>query len=172
MRFHEICVHCEFEWQWHVRDDGVSNRQPHDCLLKRLFRRKSKKTSKLRITGLCVGNSPVTGEFPAQRASNTENVSIWWCHHENHSFLWLTFHICYQDLVPVSLICFHCKSYRMEIKVMSTSYCSLPDSCAAVVCVTVHGEWMGKIEILQNVIFFRFLVKNHLWNKPLWWHRK
>ena len=27
------------------------------------------------------GNSPVTGEFPAQRASNAENVSIWWCHH-------------------------------------------------------------------------------------------
>ena len=30
---------------------------------------------------LCAGNSPVTGEFPAQRASNVENVSIWWCHH-------------------------------------------------------------------------------------------
>ena len=28
------------------------------------------------------GNSPVTGEFPSQRASNTENVSIWWRHHE------------------------------------------------------------------------------------------
>ena len=27
------------------------------------------------------GNSPVTGEFPAQRASNAENVSIWWRHH-------------------------------------------------------------------------------------------
>ena len=40
-----------------------------------------KKTSKLRVTGLCVGNSPVTGEFPAQRASNAENVSIWWRHH-------------------------------------------------------------------------------------------
>ena len=25
---------------------------------------------------------PVTGEFPAQRASNTENVSIWWRHHD------------------------------------------------------------------------------------------
>ena len=25
----------------------------------------------------------VTGEFPAQRASNTENVSIWWRHHVN-----------------------------------------------------------------------------------------
>ena len=37
--------------------------------------------SKLHITGLCEGNSPVTGEFPAQRASNAENVSIWWRHH-------------------------------------------------------------------------------------------
>ena len=40
-----------------------------------------KKTSKLRVTGLCAGNSPVTGEFPAQMASKAENVSIWWRHH-------------------------------------------------------------------------------------------
>ena len=40
------------------RQDGVSNHQPHGCLLNRLFRRRSKKTSKLRVTGLCVGNSP------------------------------------------------------------------------------------------------------------------
>ena len=33
------------------------------------------------VTGLCVGNSPVTGEFPAQMASNAENVSIWWRHY-------------------------------------------------------------------------------------------
>ena len=59
----------------------VSIYQPHDCLPNRLFRRKSKKTSKLRVTGLCTGNSPVTGEFPAQSASNAENVSIWWRHH-------------------------------------------------------------------------------------------
>ena len=51
------------------------------CLLNRLFRRKSKKTSKLRVTGLCAGNSPGTGEFPAQMASDAENVSIWWRHH-------------------------------------------------------------------------------------------
>ena len=44
-------------------------------------RRRSKKTSKLCVAGLCGGNSPVTGEFPAQRASNAENVSIWWRHH-------------------------------------------------------------------------------------------
>ena len=47
----------------------------------RLFGRRSKKTSKLRVTGLSAGNSPVTGEFPAQRASDAENVSIWWRHH-------------------------------------------------------------------------------------------
>ena len=44
-------------------------------------RRRSKKTSNLRVTVLCEGNSPVTGEFPAQRASNPENVSIWWRRH-------------------------------------------------------------------------------------------
>ena len=44
---------------WHHNDhDGVSNHQPHDCLFNRLFRRRSKKTSKLRVTGFCVGNSP------------------------------------------------------------------------------------------------------------------
>ena len=42
---------------------------------------RSKKTSKLRVTGLCEGNSPVAGEFPAQRVSNAGNVSIWWRHH-------------------------------------------------------------------------------------------
>ena len=45
--------------QWRHNDhDGVSNHQLHGCLLNRLFRRRSKKTSKLRVTGLCVGNSP------------------------------------------------------------------------------------------------------------------
>ena len=68
--------------QWrHNEHVGVSNHQPRDCLLNRLFRRRSKKTSKLRVTGFCEGNSPVTGEFPAQRASYAENVSIWWRHH-------------------------------------------------------------------------------------------
>ena len=69
--------------QWrHNGPDGVSNHRPHDFFLNRLFRRRSKKTSNIRVTGLCVGNSPVTGEFPAQMASNAENVSIGWRHHE------------------------------------------------------------------------------------------
>ena len=39
---------------------------------------RSKKTSKPRVTGLCEGNQPVT----SQGASNAENISIWWRHHE------------------------------------------------------------------------------------------
>ena len=60
---------------------GVSNRQSHDCVLNRLFGCRSKKTSKLRVTGLCVGNSPTSGEFPAQMGSYAVNISIWWRHH-------------------------------------------------------------------------------------------
>ena len=77
-------VRTEVTLQWlHNGSHGVSNHQPHHCLLNRLFRHKSKKTSKFRVTGLCAGNSPVTGEFSAQMASNAENVSIWWRHHAN-----------------------------------------------------------------------------------------
>ena len=68
--------------QWHHNEhDGVSNHQPHDGLLNRLFRRTSEKPSKFIVTGFCEGNSSVTGEFPSQRASKAENVLIWRRHH-------------------------------------------------------------------------------------------
>ena len=92
--------------QWrHNERDGFSNHQPHDCLLKRLFRRWSKETSKIRVTGLCVGSSPVTDEFPAQRASNAKK-----CFHLMTSPCWwpidLLWHSYIQDdFVRVSLIC-------------------------------------------------------------------
>ena len=76
------CFHmaiCSLQWR-HNEHDDVSNHQPYDCL-DRLFRRRWKETSKLRASALYVGNSPVTGEFPTQRASNAGNVSIWWHHH-------------------------------------------------------------------------------------------
>ena len=71
-----------FSLQWrHNECNGVSNHQHHDCLLNRLFGCRLKKTSKLRFTGLCAGNSAGTGEFLAQMASKAEDVSIWWRHH-------------------------------------------------------------------------------------------
>ena len=75
----------ELAWtalQWrHNEREGASNHHSRDGLLNCLFRCRSKKTSKLRVTGLCAENSPVTGEFSAQKPSNAENGSIWWRHH-------------------------------------------------------------------------------------------
>ena len=88
------CNACNSEMPWkplhwrHSERDGVSNHQRLHCLLNCWSRRGSKKTSKLPVTGLCIGNSPVTGEFPAQKANNAENASIWWRHHD---FLHMTF---------------------------------------------------------------------------------
>ena len=69
--------------QWrHNERDCVSNQWRLDCFLNRLFRGRSK----LRVTGVCEGNSPVTGEFPTQRARNVENISISWRHHVRTSY--------------------------------------------------------------------------------------
>ena len=72
-----FAAHSALQWR-NNGHDGVSVHEPQDCLLNRLFKRRSKETSKFCVAGLCEGNSPVTGEFPAQKASNAENVSIWW----------------------------------------------------------------------------------------------
>ena len=77
-----------FSLHWrHNEHDGVSNHQRVDDLLNRLFRRRSRKISQLRVAGLCERNSAVTCEFPSQRANNAENVPIWWRHHIESRFI-------------------------------------------------------------------------------------
>ena len=72
------------EWR-HNERDGVSNHRRLDCLFKRLFRSRSKKISKLRVTGLCEGNSLVAGEFPHKGQVTREmfpfHDAIMWWHH-------------------------------------------------------------------------------------------
>ena len=97
--------HHSLQWRHNGRD-GVSNHQPPHCLLNRLFRRRSKKTSKLRITGLCVGNSPLTGEFLAQRAINAENISIWWRHHVWFWLMWCNRFARSRIVTPNQVCCF------------------------------------------------------------------
>ena len=66
--------------QWrHNERDGISNHLRIDGLLN--FAGADGKTLNFRVTGLCEVNWPVTGEFHSKRASNAENVSIWWRHH-------------------------------------------------------------------------------------------
>ena len=75
--------------QWVSNQTTTNKIHDNDVIMKlnRLFRCRSKKTSKLHVTSLCVGNSSVTGEFPARRASNAENVSIWWRHYVECDFM-------------------------------------------------------------------------------------
>ena len=43
------------------------------------------------LLAICAGNSPATGEFPAQMANNAENVSIWWRHHGSAFFVFMVY---------------------------------------------------------------------------------
>ena len=92
----------------HNECDCVSNHRRLHCLLNRLFRHRSKKTSKLCVTGLCGGNPSVTGGFPSQLASNEESVSIWWRHHDNCSLRFIHTNV-------IEIISFSGKTYSMEI---------------------------------------------------------
>ena len=79
-----MCTFCDifFTSQWrHDERDDVWNHWRLHCFQLLLQAQIKENIKKLRITGLCAGNSQVTGEFPAQNASNVENGSIWWRHH-------------------------------------------------------------------------------------------
>ena len=78
---------CTLQWR-HNDHDGISNHQP-----RRLFTQPSIQTQiKENIKAPChwplCGEFTGTGEFPTQRVSYAENVSIWWRHHEESLFSW------------------------------------------------------------------------------------
>ena len=102
--------------QWrHNEHGGVSNHRRSDCLFNHLFRRRSRKTSKRRVTGLYAGNSRVTGEFPAQRASNAENISIW-CRHHGYGTLLLNVHLNRSNLCRFIMISSRFPNYWPPVK--------------------------------------------------------
>ena len=106
----------KMQLQWcHNERDGVSNHRRLYCLLKRLFRPRSKKTSKLRVTGLCEGYPPVTGGIAAQRVSNAENVSIWWRHHAKQ--------------MPFPSVTQVCPRVNLQGTAIFQSHGEMPDNC-------------------------------------------
>ena len=77
------------------------------------------------------------GEFPAQRASNAENVSIWWRHHEKMTIIFLVWVVAWQELCKYTVMdggtdkVIHCKvprtsythnSFRKKMKKNCTSF--------------------------------------------------
>ena len=126
--------------QWRHNDhDGVPNHQLHDCLSNHLVRRRSRKTSKLRVTGLCTGNSPVIGEFPAQMASNAEEVSIWWRHHT-----------CGASISVQQVKCLICSTeihHKISTSIRETPLLTLSNT------LLKHAAWVWKKAFLFNNYF-------------------
>ena len=100
------CLPSSLQWR-HNKRESVSNHRHLDCSLNCLFRRRSKKTSKPRVIGLCEGNSPLTGEFPTQRANNVENVSIWWRLHDILNISFYTMNHCRAPKISYETL-YHC----------------------------------------------------------------
>ena len=137
----------------HNEWDGVSNHQPHHCLLNRLSGRRSKKTSKPRLTGLCAGNSPGTGEFPAQMASNAENVSIWCGHHVS---IWTWKYVCQISHIPGAHFTSH---FSIIDHIREISLC--PHSCRNEVITMKFCTWHDSSAVLACAKFLP--VKLSLW---------
>ena len=132
-------------WRHNGRD-SVSNHQPHDCFLNLLFRRRSKKTSKLRVTGLCAWNSLGTGEFPAQMASNAENVSIWWRHHDVGTWYWNIYDFVFQSYpIQADMIAF-------RIQILSLTSGHFP----SVICCQTHPITANEMKLIPFKRFWKY----------------
>ena len=83
--------------QW--RHNGVWNHRRIDCLLNRMFRRRLKKHQGSASLALVRGNSPVTGEFPAQRLSNADSCE------QTPANNWLISHNFYSRKAYVNAVC-------------------------------------------------------------------
>ena len=86
-----------YSLQWrHNGLDSVSNHQPHRCLLSRLFGRWSKKTAKLRVTGLCAGDSPGPVNFPNKGPVTRKMFPF-----DGVIMCYQTYHTCSWSLAPL-----------------------------------------------------------------------
>ena len=101
-----------FPLHWrHNERDGVSNHRRLDYLLDRFIRRRSKKTSKFRVTGLCAGNSPLTGDVISPCK---EPITRTMFPFDDVSWLWYatpekTFQLIEVDYTSI----FHCRNHHI-----------------------------------------------------------
>ena len=148
---------------------GVSIICPAVC-----FRRRSKKTSKLRVTGICEGNPPVTGGFPSHRASDVGNVFSWWRHHERTRDLTTTIHsttklcACFMELKSVSNLLQKCFSLFWQIFILHfprTCFTMLTSNNQCIISVTFTTDDLGILMLLV----FCIQVHRSAWNMGTGW---
>ena len=145
--------------QWrHNGRDSVSNHQPHDCLLNRLFRRWSKKTSKLRVTGLSAGNSPgpvnsphkwpVTRKmFPFDDIMEAFIDGVDWCANVQSNTLWE------RSLgESIGVTCLYAQSFRrygyLDTSLLS-SCVQIPVTCMTSLKLPV-SPWFGGLPLFDR----------------------
>ena len=165
--------------QWrHNGHDVVSNHKPQHCLRKRFFRRRSKTTSKFRVTGLC-------GEITIDRwiALNVENVSIWWRHYDRLLLPQMyTWHSARTTFWHVTLNSLSSETYNGRVQGMILQH-------NLVICVWAFGEialchgttlvinpgWfrycLGAVHVTARRVHFpwwsrsNFFIPGHLWGE-------
>ena len=120
----------------------------------RLCRRRSKKISKLRDNGLGAGNSPLTGEFPAQSANYAEMFPSW----TSSWMSWIsgmTFHISMSVTVNHTAIT-RLRSYRHYVT--SKIY----------PCLSVHNSdgTKGLISIAPHAFLDKYGLKDSIHGHP------
>ena len=165
---------CGLQWR-HIELHSAPNHQPHDCLFNRLFRRRSKKTSKPRGTGLCARNSSVT----AQTVSNVENVFIWWRHHGFNMlyFLHKLFYLINVNDSEIFQVCFtDTKAIELEVTlkskenmrnfvymniILNTFNLSLTNSLECIIRIHHCRDDTELRNIVKKRIYFTFLQTRH-----------
>ena len=146
-RTHSVSLSVGNPLLWHHNEhDSVSNHQPRGCLLDRLFRRRSKKTSKLRVTGLCVGNSPgpvnsphkgpVTRKmFPFDDVIMHERYPYSVTHKQCWLFQWIKLHL--WNITPTNSSWL--KWYLTNILLSKLDICPLRHVC---MCMQAPVNWL------------------------------
>ena len=133
----------------HNRRGSVSNYQPNDCLLNRLFRHRLKKTSKLRVIGLWAGKSPGTGnsqhKWPVTRKMFPFDDVIMFWHATAHTRRWKNTCIMYTCILTKILnkIFMHIPLYMLywlKIYFMLGGICIHQSICLSVVLIMVGRQ--------------------------------
>ena len=105
----------------------------------RLLKCKSKKTPKFHISGLCDGNSPVTSEFPTQRASNTDNVFTLWRHHDLKLFLWNRL-----EMNSTGSCYWYTKSFSELVEVRHQTFTQISFTMFQCAICRYQGQWIDQ----------------------------
>ena len=131
---------------------SVSNHRPLDGLFNHLLSPTSKKHQGSALLALCVGNSPVTGEVPTQRANNAENVHIWWRHH--------AYKVEIRPPTPAILIP---NVTHLIIILHSISYC-----CIKMKYIFIFHDKYYCGNYVMALMVFMFKNSRPVWNKMDW----